>query len=59
MVLGLGAAPWSMIPKVEEVPEVDPEVSLADLELETQGPLDAVRIGDLQGKTVYLAVESS
>lgn len=61
VVLGLGAAAWSMWPSVEVIPEVleeiDPEQSLADLVLEAQGPLEAVRIGDLRGKTVFLMIE--
>jgi hypothetical protein len=61
VVLGLGAAAWSMWPTVEEIPEVleeiDPEISIADLELEAQGPVAAVRLGDLKGKTVFLLIE--
>jgi hypothetical protein len=61
VVLGLGAAAWSMWPTVDDIPEVldaiNPEVSIADLTLEAQGPLEAVRIGDLTGKTVYLMIE--
>jgi hypothetical protein len=61
VVLGLGAAAWSMWPTVEAIPEVldaiDPEVAVADLELEAQGPLPAVRLGDLRGKTVLLMIE--
>jgi hypothetical protein len=61
IVVGLSAAAWSMWPTVEPIPEVlpdiDPEVSIADLTLEAQGPLAAVRLGDLQGKTVFLMIE--
>lgn len=61
LVVGLSAAAWSMWPTVDEIPEVldeiDPEVSIADLKLDAQGPLEAVRIGDLKGKTVYLLIE--
>ncbi len=50
-----------MWPKVEVIPEtlpdIDPEVSLAELELEAQGPLERVRLGDLHGKKVYLVIE--
>ncbi|MFO7566204.1 MAG: hypothetical protein R6X02_26395 [Enhygromyxa sp.] len=61
VVVGLSAAAWSMWPTVEPIPEVldelDPEISIADLQLEAQGPVPAVRLGDLQGKTVYLLIE--
>ncbi|HVI03113.1 MAG TPA: hypothetical protein VM869_30665 [Enhygromyxa sp.] len=61
VILGLSAAAWSMWPKVDPIPEVlpeiDPEVSIGDLELEAQGPLPTVRLGDLRGKTVYLLIE--
>ncbi|HLT37622.1 MAG TPA: hypothetical protein VK034_15120 [Enhygromyxa sp.] len=61
LVVGLSAAAWSMWPSVEPIPEVldeiDPEISIADLQLEAQGPVPAVRLGDLQGKTVYLLIE--
>jgi hypothetical protein len=61
IVVGLSAAAWSMWPTVDDIPEVlddiDPTVSIADLELDAQGPLDAMRIGDHAGKTVYLMIE--
>jgi hypothetical protein len=61
LVVGLSAAAWSMWPTVEPIPEeleaINPEVSIADLTLEAQGPLPAVRLGDLKGKTVYLLIE--
>ncbi len=61
IVVGLSAAAWSMWPTVEDIPEVleeiDPELSIAELELEAQGPLDGVRLGDLKGKTVYMLIE--
>lgn len=61
VVLGLGAAAWSLWPEVDDIPEqlepISADVSIADLELEAQGPLPAVRLGDLQGKTVYLLIE--
>ncbi len=61
VVVGLSAAAWSMWPSVEdipeELPEISEEVSIADLTLAAQGPLEAVRLGDLQGKTVYLMIE--
>lgn len=61
IVLSLGAAAWSMWPEVEDIPEqleaINPEISIADLTLDGQGPLPAVRLGDLQGKTVLLMIE--
>lgn len=61
IVVGLSAAAWSLWPKVDPIPEVleeiDPEISIAELELKAQGPLASVRLGDLQGKTVYLLIE--
>jgi hypothetical protein len=61
VVLGLSAAAWSMWPTVDEIPEVldeiDPEISIADLELEAQGPEPDVRLGDLKGQTVFLLIE--
>lgn len=61
LVVGLSAAAWSMWPTVDPIPEVldaiDPELALADLTLEAQGPEPAIRLGDLQGKTVYLLIE--
>jgi hypothetical protein len=61
VVLALGAAAWSMWPEVDPIPEqldaIDPTISIADLSLEAQGPLPALRIGDLKGKTVLLMIE--
>jgi hypothetical protein len=61
VVLGLGAAAWSMWPQVDDIPEqlepIRADVSIPDLELEAQGPLPSVRLGDLHGKTVYLMIE--
>jgi hypothetical protein len=61
VVLGLGAAVWSMWPEVDDIPEqlepISADVSIPDLELESQGPMPAVRLGDLHGKTVYLMIE--
>jgi hypothetical protein len=61
VVAGLGAAAWSMWPEVDDIPEqlepIRADVSIADLELEAQGPMPAVRLGDLHGKTVYLMIE--
>jgi hypothetical protein len=61
VVLGLGAAAWSMWPEVDDIPEqlepISADVSIPDLELDAQGPLPAVRLGDLHGKTVYLMIE--
>ncbi|KIG18563.1 hypothetical protein DB30_00248 [Enhygromyxa salina] len=61
VVLGLGAAAWSMWPEVDEIPtqldELDPEVSIAELTLDAQGPEPALRLGDLQGKTVFIMIE--
>lgn len=61
VVLGTSAAAWSLWPKVEPIPEVlpeiDPELTLAELELDAQGPLQTVRLGDLRGKTVFLLIE--
>jgi predicted transcriptional regulator len=61
LVLGLGAAVWSMWPEVDDIPEqlepIHADVSIPDLELDAQGPLPAVRLGDLHGKTVYLMIE--
>ena len=61
LVLGGAAVAWAMWPEVDEVPEelaeVSAEVSIADLALEAQGKLPAVRIGDLRGKTVFLMIE--
>lgn len=61
VVLGLGAAAWSMWPQVDDIPEelepISAEVSIPDLELDAQGPLPGVRLGDLHGKTVYLMIE--
>ncbi len=61
VVLGLGAVAWAMWPTVEEIPEelepIGADVSIPELELDAQGPLPAVRLGDLRGKTVYLMIE--
>jgi predicted transcriptional regulator len=61
VVLALGAAAWSMWPQVDDIPEqlepISADVSVPDLELDAQGPLPAVRLGDLHGKTVYLMIE--
>lgn len=61
VLLGLGAAAWSLWPEVEEIPEeleaIEAEVSIPDLELPAQGPMEAVRLGDLQGKKVVLLIE--
>jgi hypothetical protein len=61
VVLGLGAAAWSMWPEVDDIPtqleEIDPEVSIAQLELTAQGPEPALRLGDLAGKTVFIMIE--
>jgi hypothetical protein len=61
VVLGLGAAAWSMWPEVDDIPtqleEIDPEVSIAELELDAQGPEPALRLGDLKGKTVFIMIE--
>ncbi|NVB38248.1 hypothetical protein G6O69_10435 [Pseudenhygromyxa sp. WMMC2535] len=61
LVLALGAAAWSLWPKVEDIPEqleeIPQEVSIADIELPAQGPLEALRLGDLQGKKVFLLIE--
>lgn len=61
VVLGLGAAAWSMWPEVDDIPQeleaIHPEVSIADLALGAQGPLPPVRLGDLKGKTVLLMIE--
>lgn len=61
VVLGLGAAAWSMWPEVEVIPEkleaIDPEIAIADLELDAQGPEPALRLGDLKGKTVFIMIE--
>jgi hypothetical protein len=61
VVLGLGAAAWSMWPEVDDIPEqleaISADVSIPDLELEAQGPLPAVRLGNLHGNTVYLLIE--
>ncbi|MCA9683666.1 MAG: hypothetical protein KC457_15805 [Myxococcales bacterium] len=60
VILGLGTAAWSML-RVEEIPEeleqLDPEVAIADLTLSAQGPMPAVRLGDLKGKKVFLLIE--
>ena len=59
LLLGLGA--WSMWPTVEEIPaqldELDPEVAIAELELSAQGPLEPLRLGELQGDKVFLMIE--
>ncbi|PRQ08295.1 hypothetical protein [Enhygromyxa salina] len=61
VVLGLGAVVWSMWPEVDDIPaqldEINPEVSIAELELDAQGPVPALRLGDLQGKTVFIMIE--
>lgn len=61
LVVGLGAVAWAMWPEVEELPEtlpdIEPEVSVADLSLDAQGPLPTLRLGDLQGKTAFLLIE--
>lgn len=61
VVLGLGTAAWSMWPSVDDIPEqldaISTEISIADLTLEAQGPLETVRLGDLEGQTVYLMIE--
>ena len=61
VVLGLGAAAWAMWPEVEDIPEeleaISEEVRVADLQLDAQGPLPALRLGDLSGKTVFIMIE--
>lgn len=61
VLLGIGATAYSMWPKVEAIPEqldaIDPDVSIAELELEAQGPLEGVRLGDLSGNKVFLLIE--
>jgi len=61
LVVVLVAAAWSMWPRVEEVPaqlpEVSEEVSIPDLTLDAQGPLPALRLGDLDGQMVLLMIE--
>ena len=62
LALGVGAAAWAMWPDVDEIPErlpeVSAEVSIADLGFDAQGPMPALRLGDLEGKTVLLMIES-
>ncbi|WP_106394973.1 hypothetical protein [Enhygromyxa salina] len=61
VVLALGGAAWTMWPEVEDIPEtldeIKPEVSIAELELEAQGPEPGVRLGELAGQTVYIMIE--
>lgn len=61
LVLGLGAASWAMWPEVDAIPEqleeISEETSVAELTLEAQGPLPAIRLGDLAGKTVFIMIE--
>jgi len=61
ILLGVGATGWAMWPEVDDIPEVleaiDEEVSIADLVLVGQGPVDSVRLGDLEGQRVFIMIE--
>ena len=50
-----------MWPEVDDIPtqleELDPEVTISELMLDAQGPEPELRLGDLQGKTVFIMIE--
>lgn len=61
VVLGAGSLAWAMWPNVEAIPEVLPPIEdhskIASLELDAQGPLPAIKLGDLAGKKVLIVIE--
>ena len=61
ITLGVGAVAWAMWPEVDDIPEQLPElsgeISIPDLSLDAQGSLPALRLGDFQGKTVFVMLE--
>lgn len=61
VVLGAGSLAWAMWPSVEPIPEVLPPIEdhsqIAALELDAQGPLPAVKLGELRGKKVLIVIE--